>query len=146
MMNPSGSSKCLGLLSRRFSNLALSTISSTTSSSTTATAITANKSFSTLAWKLRNSNISSIATPPSITTTTAMMMNTNNNNKTTTTQYQYQQQRTKVSNRKVIDAKNAKRLKIQQKKKKGNGLKVREFLSSFFHLLSIYNITLNQSI
>jgi hypothetical protein len=31
-----------------------------------------------------------------------------------------QQQRTKVSNRKVIDAKNAKRLKIQQKKKKGN--------------------------
>ena len=126
MMNPSSRSKCVGLLSRRFSNLALSTISSTTLSSSTATATTiANKSFSTLAWELRNSNSSSIATTPP--PTSHMMMNTNNNNKTTTTPYQYQQQRTKVSNRKVIDAKNAKRLKIQQKKKKGNGLKVREF-------------------
>ena len=124
MMNPSSRSKCVGLLSRRFSSLALS-ISSTTST-TIATTKTANKSFSTLAWKLRNSsNSSSIATSPP-TSHMNIMMNTNNNNKTTT-QYQYQQQRTKVSNRKVIDAKNAKRLKIQQKKKKGNGLKVREF-------------------
>jgi len=113
MMTPS-SSKCVGLLLRRFSSLAVS-LSSTTSSTATA-----NKSFSTLAWKLKNSS-SSIATPTTTTHMTMMMTNT--------TQYQHQQQRTKVSNRKVIDAKNAKRLKIQQKKKKGNGLKV-SFTSS----------------
>jgi hypothetical protein len=130
-MNPS--SKCAGVLSRRFSSLAVS-LSSTSS--------TANKSFSSLAWKLNNSSIATPTTKPTTTThMMTMMMMTNN------TQYQHQQQRTKVSNRKVIDAKNAKRLKIQQKKKKGNGLKVslaytvvlHYITSVFYFFIFLYN-------
>jgi hypothetical protein len=118
MMN--SSSKCVvGLLTRRFSSLAVISSSSSTAATSTATSTatrsTANKSlFSTMAWKLNSMNIAAAATATATATATAkplpiQQILTKN-----------QQQRTKVSNRKVIDAKNAKRLKIQQKKKKGN--------------------------
>jgi hypothetical protein len=108
MMN--SSSKCVvGLLTRRFSSLAVISSSSTTATST-ATRSTANKSlFSTMAWKLNSMNIAAAAATATATPLPIQQILTKN-----------QQQRTKVSNRKVIDAKNAKRLKIQQKKKKGN--------------------------
>jgi hypothetical protein len=110
MMN--SSSKCVvGLLTRRFSSLAVISSSSSTAATSTATSTatrsTANKSlFSTMAWKLNSMNIAAAATATPLPIQQILTKN--------------QQQRTKVSNRKVIDAKNAKRLKIQQKKKKGN--------------------------
>jgi hypothetical protein len=114
MMMNSSSKYVVGLLTRRFSSLAVISSSSSTAATSTATSTatrsTANKSlFSTMAWKLNSMNIAAAAAAATATPLPIQQILTKN-----------QQQRTKVSNRKVIDAKNAKRLKIQQKKKKGN--------------------------